>query len=48
VRAPSLGARPLGQLTAALASEALTLPEEIRSALDDVSAPARDYPEDLG
>jgi aryl-alcohol dehydrogenase-like predicted oxidoreductase len=47
VAAPILGARTLGQLTAALASEALELPAEIMSALDDVSAPAIDYPEDV-
>jgi len=40
-----LGARSLGQLTAALQSENLTLPPEIRSALDDVSAPRLGYPE---
>ena len=40
VTAPILGARTLGQLTAALVSETLDLPIEIRSALDDVSAPA--------
>ena len=45
--APVLGARTLGQLTAALAAEALDLPVEIRDALDDVSAPARDYPENV-
>lgn len=47
VTAPILGARTLGQLTAALACEALELPAEIRSALDDVSAPGVDYPEDV-
>jgi aryl-alcohol dehydrogenase-like predicted oxidoreductase len=47
VVAPILGARTLGQLTGALASDALELPREIRSALDDVSAPAVDYPEDV-
>lgn len=47
VTAPILGARTLGQLTAALACDALTLPEEIRSALDDVSAPPVSYPEDV-
>lgn len=47
VAAPILGARTLGQLTAALASDALELPAEIISALDDVSAPAIDYPEDV-
>jgi aryl-alcohol dehydrogenase-like predicted oxidoreductase len=46
VVAPILGARTLGQLTGALASEALELPREIRAALDDVSAPAIGYPED--
>lgn len=45
VTAPILGARTLGQLTGALASEALELPEEIRKALDDVSAPHLGYPE---
>ena len=48
VSAPILGARTLGQLTAALASETLDLPEEIRAALDDVSAPPAEYPGDLG
>jgi aryl-alcohol dehydrogenase-like predicted oxidoreductase len=47
VSAPILGARTLGQLTGALASETLDLPHEIRDALDDVSAPAIGYPEDL-
>jgi aryl-alcohol dehydrogenase-like predicted oxidoreductase len=47
VTAPILGARTLGQLTAALASESLELPQEIRSALDDVSAPLIEYPEDV-
>jgi aryl-alcohol dehydrogenase-like predicted oxidoreductase len=47
VSAPILGARTLGQLTAALASETLGLPQEIRDALDDVSAPALGYPEDV-
>ncbi|MCL2781226.1 MAG: aldo/keto reductase [Actinomycetia bacterium] len=45
VTAPILGARTLGQLTAALATEALDLPEEISAALDDVSAPDIAYPE---
>jgi aryl-alcohol dehydrogenase-like predicted oxidoreductase len=40
-----LGARTLGQLTAALVSETLALPAEIRQALDDVSAPLLSYPE---
>ena len=47
VAAPILGARTLGQLTAALASDALELPSEIAAALDDVSAPPVDYPEDV-
>jgi aryl-alcohol dehydrogenase-like predicted oxidoreductase len=47
VTAPVLGARTLGQLTAALASESLELPHEIRDALDDVSAPQLGYPEEL-
>lgn len=47
VTAPILGARTLGQLTAALACDALQLPPEIRSALDDVSTPAIGYPEDV-
>ncbi len=46
VTAPVLGARTLGQLTAALACETLDLPDEIRLALDDVSAPSISYPED--
>ena len=48
VSAPIVGARTLGQLVAALASETLTLPDEIRCALDDVSAPPRNYPESPG
>ncbi len=47
VTAPVLGARTLGQLTAQLACEALDLPREISAALDDVSAPPIDYPEDI-
>jgi aryl-alcohol dehydrogenase-like predicted oxidoreductase len=47
VTAPIVGARSLGQLTAALASETLELPHEIREALDDVSAPDIQYPEDV-
>jgi aryl-alcohol dehydrogenase-like predicted oxidoreductase len=47
VTAAVLGARTLGQLTALLAGEVLELPEEIREALDDVSAPPVDYPEDV-
>jgi aryl-alcohol dehydrogenase-like predicted oxidoreductase len=47
VTAPVLGARTLGQLTAQLACETLDLPVEISEALDDVSAPAIDYPEEI-
>jgi aryl-alcohol dehydrogenase-like predicted oxidoreductase len=47
VVAPVLGARTLGQLTAQLTCETLDLPVEIRDALDDVSAPAIDYPENV-
>jgi aryl-alcohol dehydrogenase-like predicted oxidoreductase len=47
VVAPILGARTLGQLTAALDSESLELPAEIIEALDDVSAPPMSYPEDV-
>ncbi|HKC28841.1 MAG TPA: aldo/keto reductase [Jatrophihabitans sp.] len=47
VSAPILGARTLGQLTGALASETLDLPAEIRDALDDVSTPPIGYPEDV-
>jgi aryl-alcohol dehydrogenase-like predicted oxidoreductase len=39
VTAPIVGARTAAQLRAALASEQLVLPLEIRAALDDVSAP---------
>ncbi len=45
VVAPILGARTNNQLMAALASEELELPEEILTALDDVSAPGLGYPE---
>jgi aryl-alcohol dehydrogenase-like predicted oxidoreductase len=45
VAAPILGARTAGQLQGALASEGLTLPAEITSALDDVSAVPVGYPE---
>ncbi|MDO8309169.1 MAG: aldo/keto reductase [Actinomycetota bacterium] len=45
VVAPVLGARTNTQLLAALASEELELPEEILTALDDVSSPAMGYPE---
>lgn len=43
-----LGARTLGQLTAALGAETVVLPHEIRLALDDVSAPYVGYPENVG
>jgi len=45
VTAPIVGARTASQLRGSLTSEGLTLPGEIRSALDDVSAPPTDYPE---
>jgi aryl-alcohol dehydrogenase-like predicted oxidoreductase len=45
VTAPIVGARTLGQLTAALASETLDLPAEISRALEDVSEPAPGYSE---
>jgi aryl-alcohol dehydrogenase-like predicted oxidoreductase len=44
VTAPIVGARTAAQLRGSLTSERLTLPSEIRSALDDVSAPSVDYP----
>jgi aryl-alcohol dehydrogenase-like predicted oxidoreductase len=45
VTAPILGARTAAQLRGSLTAEGLVLPAEIRSALDDVSAPAFGYPE---
>lgn len=45
VTAPVVGARTNAQLRAALAAESLTLPGEIRQALDDVSRPPMGYPE---
>jgi aryl-alcohol dehydrogenase-like predicted oxidoreductase len=45
VVAPILGARTAAQLKSALASEKLELPEALRAALDDISRPARGYPE---
>jgi aryl-alcohol dehydrogenase-like predicted oxidoreductase len=45
VTAPIVGARTAAQLRGSLTSERLALPTEIRSALDDVSAPPLDYPE---
>ncbi|GAA4664928.1 aldo/keto reductase [Streptomyces chumphonensis] len=45
VTAPLVGARTAGQLEEALSVEALTLPDEITVALDDVSAPEHRYPD---
>ena len=45
VVAPIVGARTAAQLQASLAAEDVALPPEIRSALDDVSAPGVGYPE---
>jgi aryl-alcohol dehydrogenase-like predicted oxidoreductase len=45
VTAPIVGARTVAQLRASLGSERLTLPAEIRAALDEVSAPPIGYPE---
>ncbi|MFE0462107.1 aldo/keto reductase [Kitasatospora sp. NPDC058965] len=45
VAAAVVGARTAAQLTSALSVEALTLPDEIRGALDDISAPVRRYPD---
>jgi aryl-alcohol dehydrogenase-like predicted oxidoreductase len=45
VVAPVVGARTVAQLTASLAAEDVSLPDEIREALDDVSAPDVGYPE---
>lgn len=45
VVAPIVGARDTAQLTGSLAAEELTLPAEIRAALDDVSAVEFGYPE---
>lgn len=45
VTAPILGARTVGQLLGALQVERMTLPEEIVTALDDVSAVPVGYPE---
>jgi aryl-alcohol dehydrogenase-like predicted oxidoreductase len=47
VVAPIVGARTAGQLAASLAAESVTLPDEIRTALDDVSMPPASYPERL-
>lgn len=45
VVAPIIGARTAAQLRGALTVEELTLPDEIVSALDEVSAPVRSYPD---
>lgn len=45
VTAPILGARTAAQLREALSVEELSLPDEIRGALDDVSAPVHRYPD---
>ncbi|MGW6708018.1 aldo/keto reductase [Streptomyces sp. NPDC054956] len=45
VAAPIIGARTSAQLGAALSVETLSLPVEIRQALDDVSAPVHRYPD---
>ncbi|MCK1797960.1 aldo/keto reductase [Streptomyces sp. XM4193] len=45
VAAPLVGARTAKQLGQALSVEALTLPDEITRALDDVSAPEHRYPD---
>jgi aryl-alcohol dehydrogenase-like predicted oxidoreductase len=45
VVAPIVGARTAAQLKASLDADALTLPDEIRDALDDVSEPQLGYPE---
>ncbi|QKW05654.1 aldo/keto reductase [Streptomyces sp. NA04227] len=45
VTAPIVGARNAQQLRAALSVEALSLPDEICRALDDVSAPVHRYPD---
>jgi aryl-alcohol dehydrogenase-like predicted oxidoreductase len=47
VVAPIVGARTAAQLQGSLAAEHVELPPEIRSALDDVSAPVLGYPETL-
>jgi len=47
VVAPIVGARTAAQLQGSLASEDVTLPDVVRQALDDVSAPALGYPESM-
>jgi aryl-alcohol dehydrogenase-like predicted oxidoreductase len=46
VVAPIVGARTVGQLMGSLAADEISLPAEIRAALDDISAPPMGYPED--
>ncbi|MBO0892452.1 MAG: aldo/keto reductase, partial [Acidothermales bacterium] len=45
VAAAIVGARTVAQLRASLGAEELTLPAEIRQALDDISEPDVNYPE---
>jgi aryl-alcohol dehydrogenase-like predicted oxidoreductase len=47
VTAPVVGARTAAQLRGVLAAEDLTLPAEIRTALDEISVPPLGYPERL-
>ena len=47
VVAPIVGARTAAQLRGALTVEDLELPEEIVTALDEVSAPVHGYPDDV-
>ncbi len=47
VVAPIVGARTNAQLQASLAAENVVLPDVVRSALDDVSAPVVGYPESM-
>ena len=47
VVAPIVGARTAAQLRGALTVEQLELPDEIVTALDEVSAPVHGYPDDL-
>jgi aryl-alcohol dehydrogenase-like predicted oxidoreductase len=47
VTAPIVGARTSAQLQGSLAAESLVLPEPVRQALDDVSAPVIGYPESM-
>lgn len=48
VTAAVVGARTVAQLSATLQAQALHLPDAIRHALDEVSAPDIGYPEDVG